>query len=258
MRSISSPFSSRSLARTVAAFAIFIAGGCTTAMNWRFSFQLGTSASDGYIWAIFSVALDVVKWLMLPFAALAWSDHKPRSAAAIAIWLVGTIYSFTAAIGFAAHNRDTTSAARQQQFELRKTLETMRRSPRWQSSSACADANSAQEKSFCANYRASAAAVTSLPEDIDPQATLLARLTGLQPETVRLVLIIFLATACEVVSALGFFALLPPVRSPPNAAPKIWKPPTRPDVALPGRAVTRPGVLEHDAPRPTRTWKSPR
>ena len=58
------------------AFAILIAGACTTAMNWRFSYQLGTTAWDSYTWAIFSVALDVTKWLMLPFAALAWSDHK--------------------------------------------------------------------------------------------------------------------------------------------------------------------------------------
>jgi len=45
-------------------------------MNWRFSYQLGTSAWDSYTWATFSVALDVTKWLMLPFAALAWSNHK--------------------------------------------------------------------------------------------------------------------------------------------------------------------------------------
>ena len=258
MRSFSTVFTTRSLSRCVATLAILVAGACTTAMNWRFSFQLGTSEWDSYIWAIFSVALDVVKWLMLPFAALAWPNHKYRSAAAIAIWFVATIYSFTAAVGFAAHNRDATAAARQQQTDLRKTLETIKQSPRWLSSAACADATASQSKEFCANYRALEARIQSLPQDADPQAALLSRLSGLKPETVRLVLVIFLATACEVISAFGFFALLPPVPPPPKAPSKIWKSPTRHDIAAPGRAVTRPGVLEHDAPRPARTWKSPR
>ena len=83
--------------RKIPAIAIIIAGACTTSMNWRFSFQLGTTVYDSYIWAIFSVALDVSKWFMLPFAALAWPDHKLRASSAVAIWLVATIYSFTAA-----------------------------------------------------------------------------------------------------------------------------------------------------------------
>src|SRR5436190_24361608 len=100
------------LSRCAAAIAIIVAGICTTAMNWRFSYQLGATAWDSYTWAIFSVALDVTKWLMLPYAALAWKSHKARSIAAMTIWLVATIYSFTAAIGFAALNRDTTIAQR--------------------------------------------------------------------------------------------------------------------------------------------------
>src|SRR5437762_12149549 len=95
------------MTRRIGVFAILVAGVCTTAMNWRFSFQLGTTVWDSYTWATFSVALDVSKWLMLPFAAIAWREHKLRSAAALAIWIVATIYSFTAAIGFAALNRET-------------------------------------------------------------------------------------------------------------------------------------------------------
>ena len=93
------------MARIVAAVAILVAGACTAAMNWRFSYQLGTSVWDSYTWAIFSVALDVTKWLMLSFTALAWRNYKTRSIAAFAVWLVATVYSFTAAIGFAALNR---------------------------------------------------------------------------------------------------------------------------------------------------------
>ncbi len=258
MRSLTSLFASRSLARFFATLAILVACACTTVMNWRFSYQLGTTPADSITWAIFSVALDVVKWLILPVAVLAWTNHKLRATAAFIIWIVATIYSFTAALGFAANNRDTTTAARHQQVDLRKTLATMKQSPRWQSSSACADANSSQDKQFCANYRAAAVGIQSPAEEADAQSALLSRLSGLQPETVRLLLSIFLATACEVISALGFFALLPPSPPATKSLPKTWRPLTRPDIAAPGRAATRSDMLEHDMPRPTQTWKNPR
>jgi hypothetical protein len=140
--------------RCAAGAAIIVAGVCTTAMNWRFSYQLGTSAWDSYTWATFSVALDVTKWLMLPFAALAWRNHKLRSVAAFAIWLVATTYSFTAVIGFAALNRETSIAERQVQSDFTKILQLMRQSPRWQSSAGCADATTQLSKEFCARYTA--------------------------------------------------------------------------------------------------------
>ena len=214
--------------RLLATAAIVVAGVCTTAMNWRFSYQLGTNEFDSITWAVFSVALDVLKWVMLPYAALASGTHKSRAAAATTIWLVATIYSFTAAIGFAALNRDATAAERQQQVELHKTIETMKRSPRWLSSAACADATAPQSKQFCATYRDVEARLKSLPQNADPQSALLSRLTGLQPDQVRLVLSVFLAAACEVVSALGFFATLPP-RDKPATQTKlprpVWKAP---------------------------------
>lgn len=216
------------MTRLVAIFAILVAGICTTAMNWRFSYQLGTSTWDSYTWAIFSVALDITKWLMLPFAALTWRNHKLRSLAAFAIWLVATIYSFTAAIGFAALNRETSVSERQAQSDLRKTLQLMRQSPRWQSSAGCADATAQLSKEFCARYAASEARLANTPQEADPQSALFARITGLTPETVRLLLSVFLAIACEVISALGFFAILPTSpnsQQQPRAARSTWKPP---------------------------------
>lgn len=244
--------------KIIAPAGVLIAGACTTAMNWRFSFQLGANVFDSYTWAIFSVALDVTKWFMLPCAALAWNAHKPRAIAAITIWIVATIYSFTAALGFAALNRDMTRSARHQQIEIKKTLETMQHSPRWQSSAACADATSTQSKEFCTNYRALADRIQSTPGDADPQSAMLAELFGLKAETVRLVLAVFLATACEVISALGFFALLSPTQVAERRPSKPWTPPTRSDHVVTGRAATRHDGVERDAPRPTQTWKSPR
>ena len=189
------------LTRTAAALAIPIAGACTTAMNWRFSYQLGTSEWDSIIWATFSVALDVTKWLMLPIAALAWRNHKLRAASAVTIWLVATIYSFTAAIGFAALAREAAVAEHVAQADQRATLELMRQSPRGKSSAACADATAPQSKEFCTRYAEVAAKITSAPRNADPQSALFARITGLSPATVRLVLSVFLAVACEVISA---------------------------------------------------------
>ena len=236
--------------RNIAAIAIVIAGLCTTSMNWRFSFQLGTTIADSYIWAVFSVALDTTKWFMLPLAALAWLNHKPRACAAFAIWLVATIYSFTAAIGFAALNRETSVSDRQAQAELSKTLQIMRQSPRWQSSAGCADATAPLSKDFCTTYAATAAKHTTTPQDADPQSALLARITGVDQATVRLVLCLFLAVACEVISALGFFAILPETLKPqPQAkpAPKAWTPPPWPP-ALPH--VKKNGSNSHGPPRP--------
>ena len=219
-------------------------------MNWRFSYQLGTSEWDSYTWAIFSVALDVSKWLMLPCAALAWTRHKLRALAAVSIWLVATIYSFSAAIGFAALNRDTTTSERRQQAELQKTIEMMKQSPRWQSSAACADATAPQSKQFCATYRATEALLKSPSQEADPQSALFAKLTGLDIDRVRLALSLFLAVACEVISALGFFAILATdqeKRTRPQVPASPWKPPPWQDVT--GRDTTRQVATRRDAPR---------
>ena len=235
--------------RKIATVAVIVAGLCTTSMNWRFSFQLGTSVCDSYIWAIFSVALDVAKWFMLPFAAQSWATHKPRACSAVTIWLVATIYSFTAAIGFAALNRETSVSDRQAQAELSKTLQIMRQSPRWQSSAGCADATAPLSKEFCTTYLATAAKLTATPQDADPQSALIARITGADPATVRLFLSVFLAIACEVISALGFFAILPAPPPPqiktPTApwAPPPWRPALSPQskLASNGHTPSRPG-----------------
>lgn len=232
----------------IAIAAIVVAGLCTTAMNWRFSFLLGTTYWDGYIWAIFSVALDVSKWIMLPYAAAAGTAHKLRAGAAVLIWLVATIYSFTAAIGFAALNRDHLTAQRVARTELNRTLATMRSSPRWQSSAACSDATTPQSKTFCAAYQAAEAKLQSTPTDEgDPQSVLLARLTGFSVDTVQIIMAVFLAIACEVISALGLFVVLGArANLPATAAPAArWTPP--PWRQKVGRDMTRQSAAQRDA-----------
>jgi len=241
------------MTRSLAIVAILVAGICTTAMNWRFSYQLGTTVWDSYTWATFSVALDVSKWLMLPFAALAWREHKLRSAAAVAIWLVATIYSFTAAIGFAALNRETVISDRKAQADLQNTLELMKQSPRWQSSAACADATTSLSKEFCARYVTAEAKLKHGVDQVDPQSALFARMTDLPPDKVRAILSVFLAIACEVISALGLFAIMPsvPTRQSKFATPKTsWKPPAWPVTWLRRKAN---GAGRHTVSRPAKT-----
>ena len=193
--------------RWLAVSAVLVAGLCTTVMNWRFAFQLALNQFDAYVWATFSVALDICKWMMLQFAALAWRRHKQRAMAALVIWLVATCYSFAAALGFAATNRDATAAERRLQADIHNTLQTMRRSPRWQSSAACAHPTTKQSRDFCETYRAMERKLTRLPQHDDPQSELIARLSGLSQGQSSLILAVSLALACELVSALGLFAI---------------------------------------------------
>lgn len=249
------------MTRYLATLAVLIAGACTTAMNWRFSYQLGTSVSDSYTWAIFSVALDVSKWLMLPLAAVAWPKHKPRAAAAFAIWLVATVYSFAAAIGFAALNRDALAAERQSQIELRDTIITMKASPRWQSSAACADATTKASQEFCNRYREAEAWLKAAPQEANPQSALISRLTGYPQDSVNILLAVFLATACEIISALGLYAVMPPSGLPRMPAPPTWQPPkwkNGPQSSAVRSNDTRPPATRRDWTPPVKKWKSPR
>jgi len=129
----------------------------------------------------------------------------------------------------------------------------MKQSPRWQSSAACADATTALSKDFCARYAAVQMQLNDKLSEPDPQSALFARITDLPVEKVRVILSVSLAIACEVISALGFFAIMPPSPRPqPKSAtvsrPK-WKPAKwpitwqrrKPNVA-PMRVVSRRGA----------------
>lgn len=223
--------------RWLAVFAVIVVGLCTAIMNWRFSFALANNSFDAYVWGTFSVAVDACKWLALPAAAMLWQAHKARALAAFSIWIVATCFSFTAALGYAAMNRDASITARRQQQEVRSTLQTMKLSPRWRSSAACADATAKQSKEFCETYRSMERKLTTLSLDDDPQSALIARLTGLSEEQSRFVLALALAVVCETVSALGLFAFSAlSTRSPkplsepksshtsPDLAPPRWRP----------------------------------
>src|SRR5437870_2064282 len=82
------------LVSTYCNISIVVAGICTTAMNWRFSYQLGTTVWDSYTWATFSVAFDVSKWLICcrsTIDALLAHDRSPgRKGARDPLRVLGT------------------------------------------------------------------------------------------------------------------------------------------------------------------------
>jgi hypothetical protein len=149
------------LFRLFAITAVLTVGLCSMMMNWRFGLHLGSTHFDGVVLGVFSVGLDVVKWLSPLFVGFAFANRAyVRSAAALLIWVACVIYSFTAAIGFSASNREAVTLTQQlTQDQLAQTRErlkranedlaTLRSNPRWSASSACTTATLSQSVSLC-------------------------------------------------------------------------------------------------------------
>lgn len=193
------------MSRALLFLAVIVAGICTTIMNYRFAYQLGHDQLDKTVWGVFSIALDICKWFIL---AVSLHGTKPQRLAGVLIWLVATSYSFMAAIGFAALNRDTTRAERADQAEIRRTIDLMKKNPAWEATAACTNATIKKSKEFCEEYRAKEGKLVGVIDTADPQSALFARLTGYNEDQVRIGLAIFLAVTCEIVSALGLYSIV--------------------------------------------------
>jgi hypothetical protein len=221
------------LFRLLAITAVLTVGLCSMVMNWRFGFQLGSAPFDGVVLGVFSVGLDVVKWLCPLFVGLAFANRAyVRSTAAFLIWIACVVYSLTAAIGFSASNREAVALTRQltdeQLAQTRERLKranedlaTLRSSPRWSASSACTNATLSQSVALCrraqeierdiqdAQSVLSASSSQQTPA-IDAQVFLLGHLLALPEEWVRNGLIVLVAVVSELVSSLGFFVTVGP------------------------------------------------
>jgi hypothetical protein len=221
------------LFRLLAIVAVLTVGLCSTLMNWRFGLQLGNTPFDGMVLGVFSVGLDVVKWLSPLFVGSALAQRAfVRSAAALLIWVSCVIYSFTAALGFSASNReavafrqqltqDQLAQARERLKRANEDLAILRSNPRWSASSACTNATLSQSVALChraqeieremddAQAVLSAASSQQTPA-IDAQVFLLGRLLALPEDWVRNGLIVLLAVVSELVSGLGVFVTVGP------------------------------------------------
>lgn len=192
--------------KIVSVTAVVVAGLCTTAFNWHFSYGLGRTETEALTWAIFSVALDVAKWTMLAVAARAGLSLS--AVAAVAIWITATTYSFVAALGFASAARVYQEHAAQLYREHRTAIASARQSPLWRSTHACTHISGKIAREYCAALKQ--LETRQPPQEKEVQAQLIATLLNIPERTASLLLSFYLALTCEVISALGLFAVLTP------------------------------------------------
>lgn len=151
-------------------------------MNFRFGQLLGKDEFDQLIYGIASVCGDGFK-AVLPFAiAWAWAERRYLACiCAVILFGIGTAYSVTSSLGFAAANRAATTGERSTQIaavedltaeierreavfnsladvrpldQIRSDLAFARTNRRWSSTQGCTNATVPQSIAFCAEVTA--------------------------------------------------------------------------------------------------------
>ncbi len=232
----------------------------SAAMNYRFGFSLGKTATDGQIYGLASAAADCFKALapFFFFAAIRSKMWSQAMAAAV-VWIVVTAYSMTSAVGHAALNRlDTTGQraveaanykdlradAKRAQEQLawipqhrpaatvEADISAQKTQRMWTWTNGCVEASTTTTaaRTFCTNVhkleaeKASALEAQKLEARIaeingklgkatngqvmaeaDPQASVLAKLLGLDIETIQTALTLFVALLIEIGSGFGMY-----------------------------------------------------
>lgn len=151
--------------------------GASATMNALFSFSLGRTSVEGTILCSVSLAVDVMKALLVVFIAWAARDgRKGFIAVGSCVFMLFTVASLLQSMGFVALNRSTVaddqSTRALRQSESRKALEEMERqrrtlgshrplavmdvllaglaiSPHWVASIECSRPASSAARSFC-------------------------------------------------------------------------------------------------------------
>lgn len=264
--------------RIIAMVAVLAVGSATAVMNARFGFMLGEDPLAKQVLMVFSVAVDVFKWLAPVLAALAWQQGaKLRAVAAGMLWLTAGAWSFAAAIGFSALNRDVTVAGRTAVVgsttragstwqRADQTLTTLLASPRWTATKACTEATTPASVAYCIEVkdaRAALAAADAVLKDAppvtsaDPQADFFARTFGMALPRAQLGLTLFLALVAELFSMFGMFVASAPAASaiPVPVEPVLPPEPTPdPPPAAPTPVAAVPASKSPQARLPTVSW----
>lgn len=241
--------------RIVLLLALLTIGGVSAALNARFGYLLGEDEVSRWAFMALSIAVDVTKWLLPIAAGLAWRQSAYiRFAACLLLWAWAGFYSFTAAVGFSAYNRDLMSAGRSESLAERTradtawktaqtTLATLQASDRWTSTRACTNATAPQSKTFCAEVETAKQALADADRRLsrlravastDPQAEFWARQFELPLGRVQIALTVLIAVTAELMTMLGFFAVsAPPARAATAATKPREAPETPVEVVLP-------------------------
>jgi hypothetical protein len=220
---------STKLARSVVGFGVIVAAGCTMAMNAKFGWSIGSDDLEKYMYAVFSVSLDICKLLGLGFVAHAWSKkYRAKALVALIVWVTAVAYSLVAAVGFAAMTRSHVQADRgfvslqhQQKIDnhkvLAKELEAMKNNERYGRTAACTvpvSRMTTESKDFCHLFEvktkevadAAAQLPTTMIKDADPQMTFFASMTGIEVSKLIQYWAVALAIVAEIVASLGTYA----------------------------------------------------
>lgn len=149
-------------------------------MNWRFGYSLGKTEMDGLIYGAASAAADCFKALV-PFFFFAAIKNRmwSQAAASVVVWVVVTVYSFTAAIGHSAVNRQDVSGQRAIEAASYKDLRAdlkraqdemswlpkyrpasavtaeidgMKNQRQWSWTKSCSDVNGKSNRDFCQKF----------------------------------------------------------------------------------------------------------
>lgn len=194
--------------------------GASAAANYFFGASLGRSPWEAQLYGAVGV-LAVAMNALAPFY-LSWSLAAGRVATAAAVallWLLCRAYSTTSALGFAAQNRESISAARQithdayedtrrelLDLEARRNNAKPKDRPRL-------DARIDDVRKRLAALR------TSGPAPADAQSSFLSNLIAgyLDPPRVRVALTVLFSLMVEMAATLGLFASLS--RAPPSPPP---------------------------------------
>jgi hypothetical protein len=207
-------------------------------MSFQFGKSLGATQFEGYVLAAFGMSLDIAKVFGLAFTAYAWEKERyGKAICGFLVWAICVAYSACAAFGFATMSRDSVVAARAavsdqqiadraERTRLNEQLEKARAHPMFAESYGCTDARYKKAKEWCATYWEAAVRLDRVTAKVhsatvttpDPQAAIMARIFDTTPARAAIALAIFLAIACEVISALGTFVFSPSWRKSVPAA----------------------------------------
>ena len=271
-------------------------------MNWAFGMTKAPDEFNAHIWGVLSIALDAVK-TMLPFLIASQITRHCFKLATLssAIFAILILISLASSLGFSANskagindkhmriatanriNHDRLDRLRLQLKTLGDSpsivtidfeIITIKRHPRWFSSSQCHDATQIKSIALCDNYHALikqrnsaqnaqkygrelSAKIDALElqltdpssnkttTDADPQANLISRLTTLNGSIINDAIAIMFALMLEFISAFGFFMAFDYYRSASASAAII--PTNNPEHKTAKRTKTKTNVIKSPA-----------
>jgi hypothetical protein len=189
-------------------------------MNYRYGYVLGRTTLEAIVFGCVGV-LAVGSNAVCPFLIARHGSRRTLVAGLVVLWSLCLTYSLTSAIGFAAENRQTVIGSREAvkaNYELTRQSLTELEAKRLKLNTIRQDDRIEALRGELKALRAKGAAL-----EADPQSTALSALTFVDPDRIRLGLIIVFALMVECGAALLLFASLHHSQRAKSTA-LVWRP----------------------------------